>query len=494
MRHPWSREVLKVLRRVFKLESFRTNQLEAINETLAGRDCFVLMPTGGGKSLCYQLPAVVQTGQTKGITIVISPLLSLVQDQVQALNSKGVAALCINGTMTAGQRKFALSQISKTDSIVRLLYLTPEMIQRSPQVQTALSTLDERGQLARFVIDEAHCVSQWGHDFRPDYKELNQLRLRFPHVPLIALTATANAQVQTDIQNVLRITGCRNFTQSFNRSNLYYEVRPKNKNVYADINALIKTGYHDMTGIIYCLSRRQCEDMAETLRSMYNLNVHHYHAGMEKNERAGVQAAWQRGEITIIVATIAFGMGIDKPDVRFVIHHSLPQSLEGYYQETGRAGRDGNPSMCIMYYSYGDVKTLLRMIDKGEGDRDQKDRLRGNLQRVVQFCENKNECRRQLVLAYFGERFDQSRCNKACDNCRRSVETEMRDMTTDAQAVARIVMQISKDKVTLNLALDIFRGMKHQRIVNSGYDTSVRDYGSGSKMSKGDAERLFHYL
>lgn len=513
--YPWSGRVMTALRNLFGLREFRTNQLAAINATLSGKDVFVLMPTGGGKSLCYQLPATVGSGPGNtptGVTIVISPLLSLMHDQTMHLLEKGIPTVILHGDMTADMRRFVFQELEADTIRPKLIYMTPEMLSKSGQAQTALKRLHSRGLLARFVIDEAHCLSQWGHDFRPDYKLLGQLKLTYTGVPFMALTATANAKVQQDVLHSLGMQNCLVLKQSFNRRNLYYEVRPKTGKIFSDIHAFITATYPGACGIIYCTSKRACEEMADKLRNEFGLSAQHYHAGLDKTDRIAIQKSWQDGGTQIIVATVAFGMGIDKANVRFVIHHSLPQSLEGYYQETGRAGRDGDNAHCLLFYTYRDRVTIEFMIDKGDGNYEQKQRQRDNLQQMIMYCENKMDCRRAQVLSYFGEHFSPMDCANTCDNCRRTLEYTIKDVSTEAKAmigfVRRIVydekltdrMNLYKykprnevDRYTLKYLVDLFRGSKNKRITQIGHD-SLEGHGLGKNWGRTDAERLARLL
>lgn len=497
MQHPWSRDVKAGLKDRFHLRGFRPNQLEAINATLTGKDAFVLMPTGGGKSLCYQLPSIVNSGKTQGVSVVISPLLSLMQDQVDHLQKLKIQALLVNGEVTAEHRRLVLGCLKESQPQVfcQLLYITPEMINKSQAMISALQDLYRRRKLARIVIDEAHCVSQWGHDFRPDYKLLGEVRQQFRGVPVIALTATATENVKVDVIHNLGIQNCEVFTQSFNRPNLSYEVKPKGKakEVLDSMANIINTNYKSQTGIIYCLSKKNCESIAEKLRDQYNITAHHYHAGMEPEEKKRVQKKWQEGNFHVIVATIAFGMGIDKPDVRFVIHHTIPKSLEGYYQETGRAGRDGKRSGCYMFYGYQDTSMIKRMIDDGEGSWDQKERQRQMLRMVIQFCENKSDCRRVQVLSYFNEAFNKEDCRNSCDNCNSNSTFETQDFTDHAAAALDLVKKIQKDNVTLLHCVDVFRGAKTKKITDLHHD-NLQSHGAGSDIDRGNVERLFYRL
>ncbi|KAL6234715.1 hypothetical protein BDW75DRAFT_240831 [Aspergillus navahoensis] len=497
--HPWTKDVKIALKERFHLRGFRPNQLEAIDSTLSGKDTFVLMPTGGGKSLCYQLPSVISSGSTRGVTLVISPLLSLMQDQVSHLRQNKIKAYLINGDTPSEERQWIMSTLSSRDpeTHIELLYITPEMISKSRALTDRIEGLCSIQKLARVVIDEAHCVSQWGHDFRPDYKQIGAFRARIPGVPLMALTATATENVKVDVIHNLRMQGCEVFTQSFNRPNLTYEVRRKGKHaeLLDNIADTIKSSYRNKCGIVYCLSRNTCEKVAEALRENYRIKAEHYHAGLDAETRARTQQRWQAGYVHVIVATIAFGMGIDKPDVRFVIHHSIPKSLEGYYQETGRAGRDGRRSGCYLYFSHRDVTTMQSMIEKNEDSSDvQKSRQTRMLNDVVKYCENANDCRRVQILAYFSESFKRQDCNASCDNCKSGDTFEVRDFSQHASAAIKIVryFQERNERATLSYCVNIFRGST--KSFRSPEHREAPCFGDGSDIAVGDAERLFRKL
>ncbi|XP_068578499.1 recQ-like DNA helicase BLM isoform X2 [Cebidichthys violaceus] len=499
---PHSQEMMKIFHKRFGLHQFRFNQLEAINATILTEDTFVLMPTGGGKSLCYQLPACV----SPGVTVVISPLKSLIVDQVQKLTTLDIPATSLSGSKSDSEAGRIYMQLSRKDPIIKLLYVTPEKVSASNKLISAMHNLYERCLLARFVIDEAHCVSQWGHDFRPDYKRLHELRQKFPNVPMIALTATATPRVQKDILHQLNMTRPQVFTMSFNRTNLKYAVLPKKpKKVDEDCIDWIKKHYPRDSGIVYCLSRKDCDAMADSLQKAGILALS-YHAGLSDGDREYVQSKWiNQDGCQVICATIAFGMGIDKPDVRYVIHASLPKSVEGYYQESGRAGRDGEISHCVLFYSYIDVQRIKRIIgmDK-EGDRNTKATHFNNLHSMVHFCENLMECRRILLLAYFGEfKFNKSFCKEhadvSCDNCARPNKYKMRNVTEDVKKIVRFVQEncekvgsrfgrtAQQNRLTLNMLVDIFVGSKSAKI-----QTGM--FGMGGAYSRHNADRLFKKL
>ncbi|XP_078113071.1 recQ-like DNA helicase BLM isoform X2 [Sander vitreus] len=499
---PHSQEMMKIFHKRFGLHQFRFNQLEAINATILEEDTFVLMPTGGGKSLCYQLPACV----LPGVTVVISPLKSLIVDQVQKLTTLDIPATSLSGGKSDSEAGRIYMQLSRKEPIIKLLYVTPEKVSASNKLISAMQNLYERGLLARFVIDEAHCVSQWGHDFRPDYKRLHELRQKFPNVPMMALTATATPRVQKDILNQLNMTRPQVFTMSFNRTNLKYAVLPKKpKKVDEDCISWIKKYYPRDSGIIYCLSRNDCDAMAESLQRARILALS-YHAGLSDGDREHVQSKWiNQDGCQVICATIAFGMGIDKPDVRYVIHASLPKSVEGYYQESGRAGRDGEISHCILFYSYADVHRIKRIInlDK-EGDRHTKATHFNNLHSMVHFCENMMECRRIQLLAYFGEmKFNKSFCKDhadvSCDNCAKPNQYKMRNVTEDVKKIVKFVQEncekvgarfgktAQQNRLTLNMLVDIFVGAKSAKV-----QTGM--FGMGGAYSRHNADRLFKKL
>ena len=415
---------------VFGNTAFRSRQRDIIQAALSGKDTFVLMPTGGGKSLCYQLPAVLQ----RGVTVVVTPLLSLMQDQVQALCSLpggGVPATYLSSQQTAGEAHAVHAELSKLHPTIKVLYVTPEQLVAGVKLRERLSLLNSRGLLARLVVDECHCVSSWGHDFRPQYQQIGQIKAEaFPNVPVMALTATATARVRSDVLNSLKMKHPAQFTVSFFRENLTFRVLPKEYGIDTETKlqawqtALLEyiQQRHDQTGIVYCLSREDAEGVAALIRDATGISAHHYHAGMTSKQRTAVQNAWRRGETQVVAATIAFGMGIDHATVRYVIHATMSKSLEGYYQEAGRAGRDGRDAECLLFYGRRDGPRLLNLIRRGKkkGSKSFQQEVQ-QFNAMAEYCFNGAECRHAQVLKYFGEDWGGRGCGERCDVCRKEV-------------------------------------------------------------------------
>ncbi|OQS03090.1 bloom syndrome protein [Thraustotheca clavata] len=407
-------EMKKALKDIFGKNEFRPGQAKTIHEAGLGRDVFVLMPTGAGKSLCYQLPACLD----EGLTIVISPLLSLIEDQVAYLQGLGIRAKMLSSTISKAKQEIIFTLIMGSKVEIKLLYVTPEAITNSKKLRHALKFRVAQNMLARFVIDEAHCIDQWGHDFRKDYQSLCQLRITYPTIPIMALTATANAKIEQDIIELLHLKSPWIQRSSFNRPNFSYTVHLKFKKYFDDIKNFLVNRPHQ-SGIIYCTTHKECEELTENLTASISdkHTISYYHAGLENYEKSDRHVSWQRGDISVMIATIAFGMGIDKPDVRFVIHHSLPKSITHFYQESGRAGRDGLPAESVIYYSYEDFKQLL--FDKGGSNRQaQIKSIRG----MMDLCQNNVTCRRELILRHFGENIDDNACKDTCDSCKAKLD------------------------------------------------------------------------
>ncbi|MFN3533560.1 MAG: DNA helicase RecQ [Candidatus Brocadia sp.] len=452
-----------LLQKYFGYTSFYPLQEDIIKEVLGQRDVFVLMPTGGGKSLCYQLPALL----FDSVTIVISPLIALMKDQVDGLQANGIPATFINSSLNYDEidaRRWSLS-----NNEVKILYIAPERLVM-PEFLQFLQGL----KVSLFAIDESHCISEWGHDFRPEYRQLKLLKERFPTVPIMALTATATPVVQEDIITQLKLSNCKVFKASFNRKNLYYQIKSKD-NPYHQILHYLEGRKKD-SGIIYCQSRKTVESLSASLqRDGYRALP--YHAGLTAEVRTENQERFIRDDAEIIVATIAFGMGINKPNVRYVIHYDLPKSIEGYYQETGRAGRDGLKSDCILFFSYADMFKIEYFINQkvDEGERQVAYR---QLREMANYCES-NVCRRRLLLAYFGEKFDEPNCG-SCDAC---LEPKERfDGTIAAQKILSCVYRVG-ERFGINYVIDILQGSKNQKILQNHHNT-IKTYGAGKEYSK----------
>jgi ATP-dependent DNA helicase RecQ len=455
----------EVLRRVFGYDTFLGSQREIIDHLAGGRDAVVLMPTGGGKSLCYQIPALIRDGTG----VVVSPLIALMQDQVDALRGLGVRAGFLNSTQDLGARR--LVEEAFVAGELDLLYVAPERLCGEPALR-----LLERGRIALFAIDEAHCVSQWGHDFRPDYLGLSVLRDRFPQVPLVALTATATQATRAEIVSRLHLTRARQFVASFDRPNIQYRIVPKN-DPRRQLLELLRTEHAGHSGIVYCLTRASVEQTAEFLTAS-GLVALPYHAGLDSRTRGENQARFLREDGVIMVATIAFGMGIDKPDVRFVAHLDLPKSVEGYYQETGRAGRDGLPSTAWLSYGLQDVVQQRKLIDSGGGDEAHRRRQSQHLDAMLALCEAVG-CRRVQLLGYFGE---QSGPCGNCDTC--LVPPEAWDGTIAAQKLLSAVYRLHSERgqrFGAGHLIDILLGKQTPKITQHGHGT-LTVFGIGTEL------------
>ena len=455
-----AKDDLKIaLRKFFGFDSFKGNQEDIITNVLDGNNTFVIMPTGGGKSMCYQLPALL----LEGTAIVVSPLIALMKNQVDSIrsvsNNEAVAHF-LNSSLTKGEINKVKQDVQS--GITKLLFVAPESLTKAENI-TFLTSVN----VSFFAIDEAHCISEWGHDFRPEYRRLREIFEKIQDVPVIALTATATPKVQYDIQKNLNMLDATVYKSSFNRDNLYYEIRPK-KDVEKEIIRYIKSK-KNKSGIVYCLSRKKVEEIAELLQ-VNGINALPYHAGLDANTRAKHQDMFLMEETSVIVATIAFGMGIDKPDVRFVVHHDIPKSLESYYQETGRAGRDGGEGECLVFYNYKDIEKLEKFLQgKPVAEQEIGKQL---LNEMVSFAET-SVCRRKFILHYFGEDFDDAKCNEYCDNCKHPKEkTEGKEYVKMFLDAVLELQEMQKGKhycayLSGNLTAEI-KNYKHDQLDNFG--------------------------
>jgi bloom syndrome protein len=515
----WSSRVNNVIQRTFGHQQWRTNQLEIVNAIMAKKNVFVTMPTGGGKSLCYQVPALA----SPGVTVVIQPLISLIEDQMMILTGLDIPCkfLCGKdydgpwGTPDFGE---VYNDILSDPPNIKILFITPERLTQGDYILSRFGELGRQEIVSLFVVDECHCVSQWGHEFRPSYKDLSKLKEHCPTVPVLALTATATIYVKVDILTVLRFfDDPRNlvcFTSSFNRPNLYFEVRPKTKTMRDEIAELIH-GRPGQSGIVYCLSRADCEEFANDMQAR-GFNCGYYHAHVPTKDRAAIQAAWYNNELQFICATIAFGMGINKPDVRWVVHASIPKSLEGFYQEAGRAGRDGNPADCIVFSSGKDMITLKRMaLSNATHDPYRlNDPVHANLMRLTQlatFLEDRSVCRRTLVTQYFGERDPSKGANYNCGNCdtcnnsnhamtidvsslAKSILTEYREILKEPETVARAPKEKGKRNAAPKAShykTQVSSGTLRERCIANGSLAFLSRHGI---KTKGEMRAFFDYV
>ena len=468
-------ELKAELKRIFGFDEFRAGQEAVVRDALAGRDVLALMPTGGGKSLCFQLPAMLRPG----VTLVVSPLIALMQDQVRLLRDNDIPASFINSSLEPLEMSRRTAALLRGD--YKLFYLAPERLLLPEFLEGPLRAVSQGPGISAFVIDEAHCVSEWGHDFRREYRQLSALRRRHPKIPMLAFTATATPRVRSDIVAQLALHDPALHVSSFNRPNLFYQVRAKSKQTYAELLTQARGGG---AGIVYCLSRRRVDELALQLQTD-GIQARPYHAGLDADVRRSNQEAFIRDDVQAIVATIAFGMGINKPDVRWVAHYDLPKTLEGYYQESGRAGRDGDPARCTLYFGASDIRTADFLIqqkidpDSGAALEEEQRIARQQLRQVLDYAES-TECRRAVQLRYLGENFA-APCG-ACDNC--CEPRTLQDWTTEARQFMSCIARLAQRRQRFGAAqiIDILRGARSERVLSRGHDT-LSVYGIGKQRS-----------
>lgn len=451
----------QLLKKHFGYDSFRPQQAEIIEHVIKGGDALVLMPTGGGKSICYQIPALV----FEGLTLVISPLIALMKDQVEALTANGISAAYVNSSQSVAEQNEVIRKAQQGE--LKLLYIAPERLFAS-DAELFLQSLN----ISLFAIDESHCISSWGHDFRPEYRKLGRLKELFPQIPVMALTATADKVTRRDICRQLNLEDVREFVSSFDRPNIRLTVSPGRKKMQ-QIKDFLRTS-PEQSGIVYCLSRKNTEMVAADLRNA-GYNAEHYHAGCTPEWRSKVQERFVNGDTRIIVATIAFGMGIDKSNVRWVIHYNLPGNVEGFYQEIGRAGRDGAPANALLFFSYADIMQRRKFIDESEAPEEQKEVLKAKLERMKQYAEAQI-CRRRILLSYFNETVE-----KDCGNCDVCLNPpKLMDATVLAQKALSGIARTGEN-VALSMLIDILRGSRNQYLLQKGFDR-LPTFGVGKEL------------
>jgi len=472
----WSERLDLARQNVFCLDRYRPDQLAVMNASLSGHDCILIMPTGGGKSLTYQLPAVI----SPGVTLVVSPLLSLMEDQLMALRRLGIQAEMLTGTTDVETKKRVMKDMLDPASNLKLLYVTPEKCSKSKQFMAKLQKMHQSGRFARLAIDEVHCCSQWGHDFRPDYKFLGAMRAMFPDVPILGLTATSTAAVTKDVKDILRIPQAMVFMAGFNRPNLHYSVRLKPDvatETYDYIASVVNGEFKDCSGIIYTTTVKEVETLYQELKNR-GVASGPYHAQMEAHSRSKVHMRWAAGQIKVVVATVAFGMGIDKPDVRFVIHNTISRSMENFYQESGRAGRDGKPATCIMLFRLGDIFKQSPMVFSEKTGCEK-------LYSMVGYCLNRVTCRRNIIAEHFLESWEPVPCNKMCDNCDEGEDKiDDVDVTDYAQAAIGILTAAAPKEIRVT-AIKLVEALQGR-----GANNTKLPGWKGGKLNKDQVEQV----